>query len=298
MKLASLDVMSCGNHSRYFKNVLRVYLENSVAQLNRAKNLNHKCLSRKPFSISSSFQSSSSSKCCVSLLSSSSRHVSPKSVCEYCVQRPTRDSGFICDIDISTGVGSEWPVGLVNSCSDFYQFYNVNEHHSMCCKEGASTPPFLYRQQSSGSGRRITDPFVINYENNEIKNVLDKLTLQKSKHLPTLEEMSAYLTTASDIRSGNISGYQCRTNKTVSFYYLDSVYHSAFMKKFNVHFPKQSSRLSVILVDLKDEAVYVMKEKLNYRNLGNCILHMPMQCLALCMYWTKNSKFMGVCLCI
>lgn len=196
-----------------------------------------------------------------------SRQFKDNCVCEYCVQKKTQDSSAVCDIDFGLEINSEWPVGLLNTCSDFYQFYNVNEHRSVCCKDRAGSS--LYTTiQSVRQARRNTDAFILNAAAIQTKQYLHKLSLQKTKHLPNLEDISNSYTKFSDISAGNITGLKCRTNRTVDFYYLDSVYHSVFVRELNIPVPKQSSKVAVILVDLKDEAVYVMKEKLNYNSLG------------------------------
>lgn len=274
VRLISLDYKSCGNFSEYFKRTLSVYIQSSFRRLHSANEFHTKCLSRNPSTHSTDNVSSRSSTCCVSLLANSRRY-REKSICEYCVQKKTRDSVSVCDIDLGSEVSSDWSLGLLNTCSDFYQFYNVNEHHSVCCKDSASHLPHLNLvYDSPGTERRQTDPFVINAETAQIKQYFHKLTLQKTKQLPVLKEMSDSLTKSNDIQNGKLTGLQCKTNRTVEFYYVDSVYHSEFMRKFHVHVPKQSSKTSVILVNLQDEAVYVMKEKLNYRNLGKYVFHL------------------------
>jgi len=267
VKLASLDFRTCGNNTRYFRSILNVYLQNSLTQLQSAKDFHTQCLSRKSSTHSSINMSSINSKCCVSLPRNFVK-IKHHPICEYCVQKKSKDSATVCDIDIHPGVSSRWPISVFNWCSDLYQFYNINEHHSVCCeKDGFPFPP-SFREHVSGEGRRNTDLFVINSDHFKVTQYLNKLSLQKSKFLPSLDNLSNYVTTFSDIHNGNITGLGCRTNKTVNFHYIDSSYHSAFMKKFNVNVPEQQSEVSVILADLKDEAVYVMKEQLNYRNLG------------------------------
>jgi hypothetical protein len=126
--------------------------------------------------------------------------------------------------------------------------------------------PNLHIKKMSGKERRITDTFIQNGESIFCQQHLNKLTLQKTKFLPTLEETSKMLTLLSDVRNGNVTGLGCRTNKTISFFYIDSLYHSVFLKHLNI--PNTPKIPSVILVDLNDENVFLLRDKLNYRNLG------------------------------
>ncbi|XP_053384663.1 thioredoxin domain-containing protein 11-like isoform X2 [Mercenaria mercenaria] len=265
--LASYAFRSCGNHTMYYQDMIRTYIQSSVVQNQYALEYNKKCLEKKS-SVYQSDLSSSNRKCCVSLLTGSKK-ASQNSVCEYCIQKNIFDSDTVCDIGFKSEADSFWSPTLENSCSDFYQYYNVNEHHSVCCRKGVTGLPNLHIKKVSGKVRRNTDPFVINGENILHQQYLNKLTLQKMKHLPKLEEMAEMRTLFSDILNGNITGLECMTNKTIDFYYVDSVYHSVFLEQLNI--PSSPKKASVILVDLKDETLYLLREKLSYRNLGHFV---------------------------
>lgn len=266
--LASYAFRSCGNYTRYYEDKLRNYIHNSIIENHEFRKYHKQCLEKKSRVYQSNL-SSAYSKCCVSLLTGSKNTV-PNSVCEYCVQRNIFDSDTVCDIGLKPMANSYYSPAIENLCTDFYQYYNINEHHSVCCRKSVNSMPSLHIKKVSGKLRRNTDPFVINSENILCQQHLNKLTLQKMKHLPSVEETSKIKTLLSDIRNGNINGLQCRTNKTINFYYVDSVYHSVFLEHFNL--PKQRNQASVILVDLKDEAVYLLRDKLNYVNLGKWFL--------------------------
>jgi len=198
------------------------------------------------------------SLCCM-CLRKNTKNLADKSICEYCVKKRT-EKGVderACDLYLDS-VRVDVSTGLVNSCSNYYQFYNVNEHHSVCCKESV--------HGSSSSPRRNTDPYVVNGAKMLKQLYLSKLTLQKTKSLLSLQDLFSKVTTTKDLNRFNFTGLQCRTNRTIGFYYVDSVYQSVFMDRIRV--PTQHSKPSVILVDLQDESTYTMKHTVTYSNLG------------------------------
>ncbi|KAL4240189.1 Thioredoxin domain-containing protein 11 [Mactra antiquata] len=265
-RVASLAYRTCGNNTRYFENILRTFVFASFAQHLNVKEYHKKCLEKKSPVLNSDFSSYHHSKCCVSLMTGS-KFTSENDVCEYCVKRSNSDT--VCDIELGPDSTLDWSQNTVNSCFDFHKFYNVNEHHSVCCRNGFSKMPNLHIKTESGRLRRNTDPFILNGERLLCKQYMNKLTLQKMKRLMPIDEMSKLLTKFSDLRNGNITGLQCNTNTTLDFYYIDSVYHSVFMEKLKV--PSQPKQTSVILVDLNDETLFVLKDQLDYQSLGKFV---------------------------
>ncbi|XP_052788592.1 thioredoxin domain-containing protein 11-like [Mya arenaria] len=265
VRLASIAYRACDNRTGFYQRVLTAYLHNTFTQMHKANTLHKKCLEKKSHELSAY-----PSSCCM-CLSDNNRYLEKKSICEYCVQRRSANSETICNLDLQSNAKPEFSTHLVNSCSDFYQFYNINEHHSVCCKDKMSSVSSEKYRKFQGKFRQSTDKYVINGDRTFMQQYLSKLTLQKTKSLLSLKDLIGSLTTNSDIRNANMTGLQCRTNKTVNFYYVDSVYQSVFMEKFRV--PSVQSKASVILVDLKDEAVYTLGAKVNFQNLARFVMN-------------------------
>ncbi|KAH3861933.1 thioredoxin domain-containing protein 11-like [Dreissena polymorpha] len=269
VRFASLAYQTCGNKTNVYNKAMRLYLHNSISRMETAKQFHKKCLKMKSPNYYSNFPSLTS-RCCVSLLSKqkTSEH---KSYCEYCVHQPLGSRDTVCDLDLESNVKPDWSSNLLNSCSDFYQFYNVNKHNSVCCQESTA---FSLIPKSTNRYRRNTDPYVVNGETTFMKQYHNKLTLQKSKSLLPLNDLIESATNPKDLNSRQFTGLQCRTNKTVSFYYVDSVYNSAFLERLGIQSTHSShSAPSVILVDLDDEAVFTLNKDVTYQNLVRFVVN-------------------------
>ncbi|WAQ95886.1 TXD11-like protein [Mya arenaria] len=216
VRLASIAYRACDNRTGFYQRVLTAYLHNTFTQMHKANTLHKKCLEKKSHELSAY-----PSSCCM-CLSDNNRYLEKKSICEYCVQRRSANSETICNLDLQSNAKPEFSTHLVNSCSDFYQFYNINEHHSVCCKDKMSSVSSEKYRKFQGKFRQSTDKYVINGDRTFMQQYLSKLTLQKTKSLLSLKDLIGSLTTNSDIRNANMTGLQCRTNKTVNFYYVDT----------------------------------------------------------------------------
>ena len=263
IRIAFLQFKSCGNYTRNFQSVSRQSVIKTILQLSELRQLSKKCESVSQSCVSKT----SKSECCVSFLSGAR---TSNSICEYCVQKRHRDANRVCDIAWNSLRRSELYLAQFNTCVHSHQSYNVNEHHSVSCKTGKSGGQDSYVYYNKGkNGRRPTDPYVIHGEESALKQKCKKLSLQKLKKLIQYENLTVAVTKHSDVsRNPLLTGYACDTNKTLNFYFVDSSYHSMFIERLGISVPSHQNRASVILVDLKNEASYHLREEINYANLG------------------------------
>ena len=178
------------------------------------------------------------------------------SMCEYCVSNILKERKAICDISWKSAVESAWFPAQFSSCSESYQFYNVNEHRSLCCNQchsGISQNVFI----ETGKTRRRIDPHVLHGTGRALQRQCSKLTLQKTKRLLSVDILDKKLKSESQLQIGNFTGLQCRTNRTLKYYYLDSRYHSVFAEKLGI--TVSSSDPKVIITDLKVSLLCTLK---------------------------------------
>ena len=185
-----------------------------------------------------------SSKCCMSVLTGANLN----SRCEYCVSNINKDRKAICDISWESAVESAWFPAQLSTCAESYQFYNVNEHRSLCCNQchsGISQNLIL----ETGKTRRRIDPYVLYGHDRALKWQCNKLALQKSKRLITADSLEKRYSSDSLVNIGNFTGLHKRTNRTLNFYYIDSRYQSVFAEKLGI--ATSSLEPKVFITDLK-----------------------------------------------
>lgn len=185
-----------------------------------------------------------SSKCCMCVLTGANLN----SRCEYCVSNINKDRKAICDISWKSAIESAWFPAQISTCSQSYQFYNVNEHRSLCCNQchsGISENLFL----ETGKTRKRIDPYVVYAADKALQCQCNKLALQKNKHLLSVDNLDKRYSSENILHLGNFTGLQRKTNKTLRFYYLDSRYHSVFAERLGI--TTSLSEPKVIITDLK-----------------------------------------------
>ena len=185
-----------------------------------------------------------SSKCCMCVLTGANLN----SRCEYCVSNINKDRKAICDISWKSAVKAAWFPAQFSSCAESYQFYNVNEHRSLCCNQchsGISQNLIL----ETGKTRRRIDPYVLYGQDRALKCQCNKLALQKSKRLLTADSLEKRYSSESMVNIGNFTGLHKRTNRTLNFYYIDSRYQSVFAEKIGI--TTSSIEPKVLITDLK-----------------------------------------------
>ena len=204
-----------------------------------------------------------SSKCCMCVLTGANLN----SRCEYCVSNVNKDRKAICDISWKSAVESTWFPAQISSCSESYQFYNINEHRSLCCNKchsGISQNLFL----ETGKTRRRIDPFVLYGPDRARQWQCNKLALQKSKRLLSIDSLEKRYRSESLVNIGNYTGLRHRTNKTLKFYYIDSRYQSIFAEKLGI--TTSSIEPKVLITDLKVRLFEPRHEKTCHHSFWPC----------------------------
>ena len=240
----SLEYRNCEENIYLGAEELIYYsIENRKEMLEKENKLIKRCQNRQRMKVYESTPKYSS-KCCMCVLTGANQD----SKCEYCVSSVNKDRESVCDISWKSE--SSWFPAQVCSCANAYQFYNVNEHRSLCCNNcnsGISQNLFL---EAGKTGRKKIDPFVIHAEERTLQRHCNKLTLQKLKRVITQDKFARFVRNKMfNLNVGNFTGLQCRTNRTLDFYYLDSSYHSAFAERLGI--TVSSTEPKVIIIDLK-----------------------------------------------
>ena len=218
--------------------------------IQKGKKLMKECKSKQEKTKMLDFKPKYSSKCCMCVLTGANKD----SRCEYCVSSVNKDRETVCDMSWRSEVKSSWFPAQVCSCANSYQFYNVNEHRSLCCNNcNSGISQNLFSEPGKGGRRRI-DPFVIHGSERALQRQCHKIALQKSKRLLSIDHFANLISNKLVPRKnifhvGNFTGLQCRTNRTVKLYYLDSRYHSVFAERLGITL--SSTEPKVIIVDLK-----------------------------------------------
>ncbi|KAK3594865.1 hypothetical protein CHS0354_005939 [Potamilus streckersoni] len=214
------------------------------------------------------------SNCCFSVMERQKESKLPVSVCEYCIHKNSPDTKVspVCDASYYGFEGvDQWRSVQLNSCLDFHRFYNVNEHRTLCCKQCYQKMPPEHFVASAPKGVRIsTDSFVRNGARNALKRRCTLLSLQKVQKLISMETVKEIFDQNTHYFTEDIVSLQCRTNRTVDFYFMDSSHHSIYAERLGVHIP-DSKQPAVILTDLKNEFHSVLREPFTKESLGNFV---------------------------
>lgn len=207
-------------------------------------------------------------KCCKSILSSQSSNGPGPTVCEYCLQKMTPDDlkWKLCDIELKSSFGDVPMSGdiPVHMCLDSFQYYNVNDHRTLCCKQcHLRTPPDNFIDSYFRTvGRTTTDPFVLRSGEKLPKKLCSRHSLLKQSG-PVLRELPTYVSDV--VVPSNFTGLKCRTNKTLNFYAMDSRQHQIFLDKLGASKSTSSAEPTVVIVDKKVRYSSLLLNVIDYR---------------------------------
>ncbi|KAL3877848.1 hypothetical protein ACJMK2_035492 [Sinanodonta woodiana] len=214
------------------------------------------------------------SNCCFSMIERQRESKLPMPVCEYCIHKNSPDTKVspICDASYHGFEDiDQWRSVQLNSCLDFIRFYNVNEHRTFCCKQCyQKVPPDNFIASAPKRVRISRDSFVRNGARNALKRRCTLLSLQKVQKLISMETVQEIFDQNMHLFTEDFVSLQCRTNRTVNFYFMDSTHHSIYAERLGVHIP-DSKQPAVILTDLKNEFHSVLREPFSKESLGNFV---------------------------
>ena len=195
-------------------------------------------------------------RCCVSMTpnmwSGSYNSNLPQKICEYCIHKYGLSAIHKkdCTLHLENEVFYNQVWSLDNSCIDSVQYYNTNEHRTLCCKQcHFNVPPtnLFDSHVEVPCKRRSTDPFVVTSMESRPLRLCKRLSLQKHQNIPPVTDIDNLH--EEDIYPANFTGLKCRTNRSVNFYLMDSLHHGLFAEQLGINLQSSSLIPSVILFD-------------------------------------------------
>ncbi|XP_022316420.2 thioredoxin domain-containing protein 11-like [Crassostrea virginica] len=208
--------------------------------------------------------------CCVSLIGTEKGLQNSKKICDFCrfmEKKLTPAALQPCNLGVSPMFSEEAVFGSniqTPFCLDTFENYNTNEYRTLCCRE--CKIDLSYKSCASISSRRSSDSFVRQSETWFKRNICKKLTLQKTQNLlkPSqfISDFDAMFIPV------NFTGSACRTNRTLNIFFLDSSVSSALHEKLDIPSPFSVEKPSVIIVDKKNEANYILREPFSRKTLA------------------------------
>lgn len=193
--------------------------------------------------------------CCVSVVGADKGLQNSKKICDFCrymEKKLTPASLQPCNLGLSS-MFAEDAVFAVGSniqtpfCLDTFENYNTNEYRTLCCRE--CKIDLSYKSCASISSRRSNDKFVRQSESSLKRNICKKLTLQKTQNLLKPNQFIGDFDHLSI--PVNFTGSACRTNRTLTLFFVDSSLSSALHKKLDIPGPVAFEKPSVIIIDKK-----------------------------------------------
>lgn len=194
------------------------------------------------------------SRCCKSIISSQPSIGTGSTVCEYCLQKMVPDDlkWRLCDIALKSGF-RDLPASSgipVHMCLDSFQYYNVNDHRTLCCKQcqSMSPPDNFIDSYFRTDERRDTDAYVLRSGEVLPTKLCNRQTLLKQSG-PILQENPVFVSDV--VIPSNFTGLKCRTNRTLNFYAMDSKQHQVFLDKLGALHSSSGAEPAVVIVDNK-----------------------------------------------
>lgn len=213
--------------------------------------------------------------CCVSVVGADKGLQNSKKICDFCrymEKKLTPASLEPCNLGLSS-MFAEDAVFAVGSniqtpfCLDTFENYNTNEYRTLCCRE--CKIDLSYKSCASISSRRSNDKFVRQSESSLKRNICKKLTLQKTQNLLKPNQFIGDFDHLSI--PVNFTGSACRTNRTLTLFFVDSSLSSALHKKLGIPGPVAFEKPSVIIIDKKNEANFILRESFSRKALARFI---------------------------
>ncbi|XP_061181878.1 thioredoxin domain-containing protein 11-like [Saccostrea echinata] len=211
--------------------------------------------------------------CCVSLVGADNNLHNSKKICDFCRYMEKKLTPALpqsCNLGPSLLFAEDAVFGSriqAPFCLDALDNYNTNEYRTLCCRE--CKIDISYKSCASISSRRSNDNFVRQSKSSLKKNICRKLTLQKTQNL--LKPSQFIRDFEASFIPVNFTGSACRTNRTLSLYFLDTSLNSALLEKLNVLRSVAIQKPFVIIIDKKNEANFILRESFSRKNLANFI---------------------------
>ncbi|XP_013398415.1 thioredoxin domain-containing protein 11 [Lingula anatina] len=153
----------------------------------------------------------------------------------------------------------------INMCQESMLHYDINQRMSLCCSEllterTAKAAPSVNFKRT----RKPTDAFTLNAAQREKEKLCNRRKLNRLLKYTYKSHKS--LMNDSFIQH-SFTGQSCRTNRTLRFFAVDDKYHAVFASRLGIRLDKTHNGVAVVLVDIKNEAQYVMTSAVSKRNL-------------------------------
>ncbi|XP_064639804.1 thioredoxin domain-containing protein 11-like [Lineus longissimus] len=154
-------------------------------------------------------------------------------------------------------------INCLRMCQEIRLYYSPYDYASMCCdKQSGQT-------SSDEPNTRKPDPQILELQYRYRQRHCRRYSLAKLRgYLPAVT-----LTDGTVVKlAENFTGLGCRTNKSVNFYAMDTMFYKSFPERLNVVLPDKSSP-GLVLIDRKNEVQHVLEERITRENIGSFIVN-------------------------